>query len=115
MNLDLVATFKGVAVDLLATFGRPATHTNSDGDEATVQAVIEQTTDALTLADGGPWPQVDWTVQVATADNVTRGDTLAHAGTPTADDPIPDDVVWIVGDVLNDDGFVRTLAIRREP
>lgn len=110
---DLMQT---VAVPtLLRVFGDPVTHTNGDGDEALIQAAINQQTDALSLTDAGAWPQTEWTAQVAKTAGVARGETLTQAGTVTADDPYPDDVVWRVGDIINDDGFIVTLAIRREP
>jgi hypothetical protein len=110
MNLDLVATFKGVAVDLLATFGRPVTHTNSDGDEATVQAVIE--TRLEPVGDWGERMETRTTIQVLKTSGVAVNDTFSEAGTVTADDPYPDDVVWQAVQALADDGYVLTFAAR---
>lgn len=111
MNPTLVADFQEAAADLIADFGRPVTHTNGDGDEVTIQAVIRQSTDSLSTTDG--WPQRQWTALVTKAAHVAPGDTLSYAGTVTADDPYPADVVWQIDTILNDDGFVTAFTIRQ--
>jgi len=109
MNPALAATFTGVAQGLLQTFGREVRHEGAE--DTLIFAVIREAQDALALSD--PFPQRQWTAQVAKSAGVAPGDTLTHAGVVTADDPDPDDVVWRAEEVLSDDGFVVTLAIRQ--
>ena len=111
MNTGLLATFTAVTQGLLSVFGRPVLHSAGGGASATVLAVIREAQDALALSD--PFPQRQWTARVAKSAGVAPGDTLTHAGVVTADDPDPDDVVWRAEEVLSDDGFVVTLAIRQ--
>jgi hypothetical protein len=113
MNLDLVATFRSVAGDLLTTFGRPARHENADGDEAEVQIILEQQQDPLALTD--PWPQRQWTIQVSKQIGAKPKDTFTIPGEATDDDPFPDDEVWQADTVIDDDGFFITFAVRRLP
>lgn len=111
MNLDLVTTFTAVAADLMATFGREVTHTDVDGDEVQIQAVIES---ALSpVGEYGERMEQRTTVTVAKSAGVTVGDTLRYAGTATDDDPYPDDVIWSMTQVLSDDGFVQQFAVRQ--
>lgn len=109
MNTDLLTTFTAVTQDLLSVFGREVRHEGAE--DALIFAVIREAQDALALSD--PFPQRQWTARVAKSAGVAPGDTLTHAGVVTADDPAPDDVVWRVEEVLSDDGFVVTLAIRQ--
>lgn len=106
MNLDLVATFRQVATDLLIEFGRPVLHTNSDSDEAVIQAVIES--GAEPVGEYGERMESRWTATVAKASGATVGDTLTIA----ADSPTDDDVVWKLSQLMDDDGFVQRYALR---
>lgn len=110
MNLDLVTTFTAVAADLMAAFGREVTHTDVDGNEVQIQAVIES---ALSpVGEYGERMEPRWTAEVAKSAGVQVGDTLAHAGTATDDDPYPDDVVWTTTQVISDDGYTVKFAVR---
>lgn len=100
MNTGLLATFTAVTQGLLSVFGRPVLHSAGGGASATVLAVIREAQDALALSD--PFPQRQWTARVAKSAGVAPGDTL----TDGAD-------VWRAEEVLSDDGFVVTLAIRQ--
>lgn len=110
MNLDLVTTFTAVAADLMAAFGREVTHTDVDGNEVQIQAVIES---ALSpVGEFGERMEPRWTAEVAKSAGVQVGDTLTHAGTATDDDPYPDDVVWTTTQVISDDGYTVKFAVR---
>lgn len=96
---------------LLRAFGIPALHTNAAGDEVDVTIILEQQQDPLALAE--PWPQRQWTAQVAKSVAVAPGDTFTIAGDVTEDDPYPDETVWQVDTILNDDGILITCAVRK--
>lgn len=106
MNLALATTFRQVATDLLSHFGRPVVHTNADGDEATIQAVLEQ--EAVAVGDYGERMEPRWAATLSTASGARVGDTLTVA----ADDPDEDDPVWTLTQALDDDGFVQRFALR---
>ena len=91
-------------------FGVPATHTNADGDEVTITAILE--TELAPVGEYGERMEPRWTAEVAKSAGVQVGDTLAHAGTATDDDPYPDDVVWTTTQVISDDGYTVKFAVR---
>lgn len=96
---------------LLSVFGIPATHINSEGDEVEVTIILEQQHDPLLLSE--PWPQRQWTIQVAKATAAVPGDTFVLAGTVTDEDPYPDDITWQADTLLNDDGYFMTFTARK--
>lgn len=95
---------------LLQTFGRAATHTSNDGDEAALTVIFE--TGLAPVGEYGERMEPRWTAEVAKSAGVQVGDTLAHAGTATDDDPYPDDVVWTTTQVISDDGYTVKFAVR---
>lgn len=109
MNLDLVTTFRSVATDLLIQFGRPVTHTHGTGIGVEIQAVLEQS--AEPVGEYGERVESRWTATVTKASGAAVGDTLSHA----ADNPADDDVVWKLTQMISDDGFVQTFALRLNP
>jgi hypothetical protein len=109
-RFDAIMSNVGIPA-LLTAFGITATHVNADGDEVAVTIILEQQQDPLALAE--PWPQRQWTVQVAKSVNPKPGDTFTIAGDVTDDDPYPDDTVWQADTVINDDGYLVTLAVRK--
>ena len=106
MNLDLAATFRSVAADLLIQFGRPVTHTNADDDEAVIQAVIEQET--APVGDYGERMESRMTATINKISGATVGDTLTVPADLAADDP----VIWKLSQLIDDDGFVQRYALR---
>lgn len=97
MNPTLAGTFTTVAQGLLQAFGREVRH-GSNGP--LIFAVIREVQDAIDLGD--PFPQRHWTARVAKSTGVAPGNTLMD-GADT----------WRIEGILNDDGFVVTLAIRK--
>jgi hypothetical protein len=112
MNLDLVATFRNVASDLLTTFGRPARHENADGDEAAVLIVLD--TQAVAVGNFGERMEPQTTIEVTAASGASVGDTFYLPGEVTTDDPFPDEVVWTAAQLLSDDGYTRRFAVRND-
>jgi len=54
------------------------------------------------------------TISVAKSEGIEVGDTLHYAGAVTDDDPYPDDVVWTVAQIIDDDGYLVRFAVRRQ-
>lgn len=95
---------------LLKNFGIAATHTNADGDESAVTIILE--TQAVSVGEFGERMEPQTTVQAAKSTGAVVNDTFTVAGTVTDDDPYPDDVVWTAVQLLSDDGYLRTFAVR---
>jgi hypothetical protein len=103
----------GVAVPALQdVFGDDMTHTNSEGDEATVVGMLE--TNYGPVGEFGERMEPRTTITVAKSDGVAVGDTLHYAGTVTDDDPYPDDVVWTMTQIIEDDGYLVRFAARQQ-
>lgn len=109
MNLDLAATFRSVAADLLMQFGRPATHTHGTGIGVEIQAVLDQS--AEPAGEYGERVESRWTATVAKASGAVVGDTITYP----AENPSDDDVVWKLTQMIADDGFVQQFALRLNP
>lgn len=107
---DLIWQTTGVPA-LLRVFGIPATHINASGDETAVTIILSQQYDPLVLSE--PWPQRQWTIQAAKSVVIAPGETFVVAGDVTDDDPYPDETVWQVDTILNDDGIMPTYAVRK--
>lgn len=91
-------------------FGVPATHTNSDGDEVTVIVLFSQ--QIVPVGEFGERAELQRTLDIPVSSDARVGHTFAVAGTVTDDDPDPDDVIWTATQLLNDDGYFRTFAVR---
>ncbi len=105
---DLMTT---VAVPALEdVFGDPMTHTNDEGDEATVIGMLE--TSYGPVGEFGERMEPRTTITVAKSAAVAVGDTLHYAGEVTDDDPYPDDVVWTTAQIIEDDGYLVRFAVR---
>jgi len=103
----------GVAVPALEdVFGDPMTHTNDEGDEVTVTGILE--TSYAPVGDFGERLEPRTTISVAKSAAVVVGDTLSYAGTVTDDDPYPDDVVWTMAQIIEDDGYLVRFAVRQQ-
>lgn len=111
MNLDFVADFTKFAADIMAVWGREVTHTNVDGDENQIQAFVNS--ELSPVGDYGERMEYRFTATVAKSAGVVVGDTLRYAGTVTDDDPVPDDVIWSLAQVMSDDGFIQQFAVRQ--
>lgn len=111
MNVTLAAEFTALSADLMTEFGRAVTHTNSDGDEATIQAVLRS--EYAPVGEYGERMEQRMVATVAKSTAVVVGDTLSYAGTVTDDDPYPDDVVWSLAQLLSDNGYILTFAVRQ--
>ena len=96
---------------IMDVFAVDVTHTNSDTDEATVQALFE--TAYAPVGEYGERMEPRMTASLAKSTAAVVGDTLTHAGTVTDDDLYPDDVVWSLAQLLNDDGYLMQFAIRQ--
>ena len=112
MNTLLAAEFVSLAADLMTEFGREATHTNSDGDEAAVLAVVRS--EHAPVGDFGERMEPRTTISVAKSAAVAVGDTLHYAGAVTDEDPLPDDVVWTMAQIIEDDGYLVRFAVRQQ-
>ena len=86
---------------LLATHGVPAVHANALGEEQAVTVIQAQSLDAAGLTD--PWAKRQWTLTVAAALGAAPGDTFALG-----------EEVWRVDGIVQDDGHLARLAVRRE-
>jgi len=95
-----------------AVFGIPVLHTNADGDEVTITAMLD--TEVAPVGEYGERMESRWTAEVAKSAGVQVGDTLTHAGETTEDDPYPDDVVWTLAQVIADDGYTVRFAVRQQ-
>lgn len=93
-------------------FGVPALHTNSDGDEVAVIVLFSQ--QVVPVGEFGERAELQTTLDIPVASGAQVGQTFAVAGTATDDDPYPDDVIWTATQLLNDDGYFRTFAVRSE-
>jgi len=93
-----------------AVFGIPVTHTNADGDEVTITAMLD--TEVAPVGEYGERMEARWTAEVAKSASAQVGDTLSHAGEVTDDDPYPDDVVLTLAQVIADDGYTVRFAVR---
>lgn len=94
-----------------AVFGVPALHTNSDGDEVPVTVLFSQ--QIVPVGEFGERAELQRTLEIPVASGAQVGQTFAVAGTVTDDDPYPDDVVWTAAQLLSDDGYFRTFAVRQ--
>ena len=107
---DAIMNTVGVPT-LLAQFGVPVTHTNGDGDEATIQAILESA--LVAVGEYGERMEPQTTVTVAKSAGAAVGHTFSHAGEVTDDDPYPDDVVWTAAQAMSDDGYLVQFAVRK--
>lgn len=108
--LDAIMSNTGIPA-LLKQFGIPATHTNAEQDEIAVTIILE--TQAVPVGEYGERMEPQTTIQIPTASGAVVGDTFTVAGTETADDPYPDDVVWTAAQLLSDDGYFQVFAVRQ--
>jgi hypothetical protein len=97
MRVDLTAPVRAA----LGVFGQPAEHTNGDGEVLPVTVILEQSLDAAGLAD--PWAKRQWTLTVPSSLAAVSGDSFT-LGADT----------WVVDGVVEDDGYLARLAVRRE-
>lgn len=95
---------------LLRVMGIPATHTNAALDETAVTIILK--TEAVPVGEIGEHMEPQTTVQIAASSGAAVGDTFTVAGTVTADDPYPDDVVWTAVQLLSGDGYLRVFAVQ---
>jgi hypothetical protein len=98
---------------IMGVFAVDVTHTNSDTDEATVQAIFETAYAPVGISDYGERMEQRTTVTLAKSTGAVVTDTLTYAGTVTDDDPYPDDVVWSLAQLISDDGYLMQFAIRQ--
>ena len=96
---------------IMDVFAVDVTPTNGDGDEATVQALLESA--YAPVGEFGERMEPRTTATLAKSLAAVVGDTLTYAGTVTDDDPYPDDVVWLLAQILSDDGYLTQFALRR--
>jgi len=96
---------------LLAQFGVPTIHSNSAG-EVNVTAMVDTTLTAV--GEFGERMEHRTTITVAKSVNPAVGDTFTYEGTITDEDPYPDDVTWLVVQILSDDGYTVTCAVRQQ-
>jgi hypothetical protein len=96
---------------LETAFGIPMTHTNAEGDETPLVALLD--TAWAPVGEFGERMEARWTVEMAKSAGVQVGDTLSHAGAITEEDPDPDDVIWMLTQVIRDDGYTVQFAVRR--
>lgn len=106
---DTIMTQTGVPA-LLRVLGVPATHTNSDGDDVAVTVILK--TGTVAVGEFGERLEYQTTLQLASSAGARVGDVFTLDGTVTTDDPYPDDIVWTAVQLLNDDGYLRTFAVR---
>jgi len=106
---DEVMRDTGIPV-LSEVFGIPATHTNADGDEVPVTVIFSQ--QIVPVGEFGERAELQRTLDIPVASGAQVGQTFAVAGDVTDDDPYPDDVIWTATQLLNDDGYFRTFAVR---
>lgn len=111
MNRDLAAVFQSLASDLLTVWGRSVTRTTVEGDESSVLVILDE--ESVAVGDYGERMEQRWTLDVASASGAAVGDVYTEAGTPTADDPYPDDIAWTAAQLLNDDGYIRRFLVRK--
>jgi hypothetical protein len=95
---------------LLTQFGIPATHVNRDGDETVVTVILG--TELAAVGDYGERMEPRTTLQLPTTSGAQVGDQFHIAGDVTDDDPFPDDGVWSAVQLIADDGYFRTFAVR---
>lgn len=112
MNPAFTALFHDVTDDLLQIFGRAMTRTDAEGNETAVQAVLAESTEGF--GDFGERRGQQWTLELPSSSGAAVGDTFTFPGTPTADDPYPDEEVWMAVQLIDDDGFSRKFSVRRE-
>jgi hypothetical protein len=105
MNPALIATFQGVASDLLTAFGAPATYQGDTGGTLAIQAIVETAT--ATVGDYGELlePRPVATLNRAEVGEPRRGDTL-----------ICNDATYLVDGILADrsDEYTVTVALRAD-
>ena len=106
---DTIMTQTGIPA-LLRVFGIPATHTNAAQDETAVTIILK--TQAVHVGEFGERMEPQTTIQIAASTGAVVGDTFTVDGTVTDDDPYPDDVIWTAVQLLSDDGYLRTFAVR---
>lgn len=99
---------------IMDVFAVDVTHTNGDGDEATVQAVFETAYAPVGISEYGERMEQRTTATLAKSTGAVVSDTLTHAGTVTTYDSNPDDVVWILSQLLSDDGYLMQFAVRQD-
>lgn len=107
--LDRIMTQAGVPA-ILRFKGIPATHTNREQDETAATIILK--TQAVATGEIGERREAQTTVEIPAASGAVVGDTFTVAGTVTADDPYPDDIVWTAAQLLSDDGYFRKFAVR---
>ena len=112
MNPSITALFHAVTDDLLQLFGRAMIRTDAEGNETAVRAVLAESTEGF--GDFGERRGQQWTLELSSASGAVVGDMFTCPGTPTADDPYPDDEVWVAAQLIIDDGYTRKFAVRRE-
>lgn len=102
---------RDVGIPILSdVFGVPALHTNADGDEVAVTVIFSQ--QVVPVGEFGERAESQMTLDIPSSSGARVGQTFAVSGDVTDDDPYPDDVVWTATQLLNDDGYFRTFAVR---
>ena len=99
---DTIMTQTGVPA-LLRAFGIPATHTDAALTETAVTIILK--TQAVAVDEFGERMKPQTTVQITASSGAVVGDTFT-----VADDPDP--TVWTAVQLLADDGYLRTFAVR---
>jgi len=107
MNPEFVTTFREATANLMAVWGGPALHTSAATQgEATVSIVLD--TQAVPVGEFGERMELQTTVQIAASSGAAVGDTFTVASDPTP-------VIWTAVQLLSDDSYLRTFAVRKEP
>lgn len=106
---DAVMRASGIPA-LETAFGVPMTHINDEGDEVAVTGILE--TAMVPVGDFGERMEPRTTITVAKSAAVAVGDTLSYAGEVTDEDPLPDDVVWTMAQIIEDDSYLVRFAVR---
>lgn len=94
-------------------FGVPAIHTNADGDEVPVTVQFSQ--QIVPVGEFGERAELQTTLAIPASSGARVGQTFTVENDATEDDPYPDPTVWTATQLLSDDGYFRTFALRNTP
>jgi hypothetical protein len=104
------AIMRDSAIPALETvFGIAATQTNAEADEVAVTVMLGE--ELAPVGEYGERMELRETLEIAASSGALVGQTFAVAGTPTEDDPLPDDTVYTATQLLADDGYLRKFAV----
>jgi hypothetical protein len=90
-------------------FGVAAVHENADGDEVAVTIMLGQ--ELAAVGEFGERMEMRETLEISAESGALVGQTFTVAGDVTADDPVPDDIVYTATQLLADDGYFRKFAV----